>query len=180
MYLKIFILKILLGAAFITKAQYFDPAIINCAGKNILIYSKENSKKKINWILDWNIGETLATESWCIKNKLMVSSGFLQPKLLISSSILNASNDNFNLIWGPNPVNNYIQLASHQLGIDILSIEVKDAYGNIIQQFKGPFSAIYFSKKISMASANTGIYFIVIHYFAITTNKIKIIKVIKI
>jgi hypothetical protein len=178
--LKIYFLFCLLFINCLTQAQILDPTIINTAGGNIHIESKTNQIKN-NWILDWSLGESLATQTWHLKNKIIYSTGLLQPGLMLNSAFNSPASFDFNLVWGPNPVINYVGLSCKQAGIDIMSIQVMDNYGNKIQNIKGPFSGLHFSKKISFTSANTGIYFIALHY--IVANKFsqtKIIKIIKI
>jgi len=178
--LKIYFLFCLLFISCFTQAQLLDPTIINTAGGNIHIESKTNQVKNY-WILDWSLGESLATQTGCLQNKIIFSTGFLQPALMLNPAIHSPASFDFNLIWGPNPVIHYVGLSCKQAGIDIMSIQVMDNYGNKIQNIKGPFSGLHFSKQISFASANTGIYIIALHY--IVANKfsqMKIIKIIKI
>lgn len=178
--LKIYFLFCLLFVSCFTQAQILDPTLINTAGGNINIESKTNQIKN-NWILDWSLGESLATQTWHLKNKIIYSTGFLQPALMLNPAINSPTSFDFNLVWGPNPVIHYVGLSCKQAGVDIISISVMDNYGNKIQNIKGPFSGLHFSKQISFASANTGIYFIALHY--IVANKfsqMKIIKIIKI
>ena len=163
-----------------TQAQILDPTTINTAGGKIHIDSKTNQVKN-NWILDWSLGESLATQTWHLKNKIIYSTGLLQPGLMLNPAFNSPASFDFNLVWGPNPVSNEVWLCCKQAGIDIMSIQVMDNYGNKIQNIKGPFSGLHFSKQISFASANTGIYIIALHY--IVANKfsqMKIIKIIKI
>jgi hypothetical protein len=178
--LKIYFLFCLLFISCFTQAQILDPAIINTAGGNINIESKTNQVKN-NWILDWSLGESIATQTWQLKNKLIYSTGFLQPALMLNPAFNSPASFDFNLVWGPNPVINYVGLSCKETGIDIISISVMDRYGNKIQNIKGPFSGLHFSKQISFASANTGIYFIAIHYIvAGKFSQMKIIKILKI
>jgi hypothetical protein len=176
--LKIYFLFCLLFINYFSQAQILDPTIINAAGGNINIYAKTN-QVKINWTLDWSLGESLATHTWHLKNKLIYSTGFLQPTLMLNPAFTHPAN--FDLVWGPNPVSTTVWLSCKQAGIDIMSIHIMDIYGNKIQNIKGPFSGLHFSKQIPFASVNTGIYFIALHY--IVANKfsqMKIIKIIKI
>jgi hypothetical protein len=178
--LKIYFLFCLLFINYFSQAQILDPTIINTAGGKINIYSKTN-QVKINWTLDWSLGESLATQTWQLKNKLIYSTGFLQPALMLNPAFTHPANFDFNIIWGPNPVSTNVWLSCKQAGIDIMSIHIMDNYGNKIQNIKGPFSGLHFSKQIPFASVNTGIYFIALHY--IVANKfsqMKIIKIIKI
>ena len=178
--LKIFFIWGLLLLGHFTQGQLFDPTIINTVGGSINIDYKPNQVKK-NWTLDWSLGESIATQTLYVKNKNIYSTGFLQPALMLNPAFTNPTGFDFKLVWGPNPVSTTVGLSCQQAGIDIMSIHVMDNYGNKIQNIKGPFSGLHFSKPISFASVNTGIYFIALHY--IVANKfsqMKIIKIIKI
>jgi len=178
--LKIYFLYCLLFLSFFIQAQVLDPSTINSAGGKINIASTLNQANN-NWILDWTLCEPFAIQTWCSKNKIIFSTGFLQPSLMLNPAFNSPESFDFNLIWGPNPVMNYVELSCKQAGVEIMNIQVIDHYGNKIQNIKGPFSGLHFSKQISFASANTGIYFIALHY--IVANKfsqMKIIKIIKI
>lgn len=178
--LKIYFLFYLLFISCFTEGQILDPAIINTAGGNIQIISKTNQVNN-NWILDWTLCEPFAVQTWCSKNKIIFSTGFLQPSLMLNPAFNSPESFDFNLIWGPNPVMNYVELSCKQAGVEIMNIQVIDHYGNKIQNIKGPFSGLHFSKQISFASANTGIYFIAIHYIVGGKfSQMKIIKIIKI
>jgi hypothetical protein len=162
------------------QAQVLDPSIINTAGGNININSRTN-QVNINWMFDWSLGEPFAIENWCSNNKIVFSIGYLQPSLLLNPELIRPGAFDFKLNWGPNPVSNYLMLSCKQAGIDIMRINIVDSDGNKIQKIEGPYSGLDFSKRISFASANTGIYFITIHY--IVTNKftqVKILKIIKV
>lgn len=161
-------------------AQVLDPSIINTAGGNIDIASTKNQANN-NWMFDWSLGEPFAIQNWCSKNKIVFSIGFLQPSLLLNPELIRPGAFDFKLKWGPNPVSNYLLLSCKQAGIDIIRINIVDIDGNKIQKIEGPYSGLDFSKRISFASANTGIYFITIHY--IVANKftqVKILKIIKV
>ena len=168
--LKKYLLIVFLSLVLSIQAQIRDPLCINCAGNNV----------HKSWLWDWSMGESIAIQTFYLKNKLIVSSGYLQPNLLLKPPLAMGPTINLNLVWGPNPVKNDLLISSQQLGIDILNIEMKDSFGHTLQKIEGPFSSIYFFKKISMASVNTGIYFIVIRYIAATIHHIKVIKVQKI
>ena len=162
------------------QAQVLDPSIINTAGGNIDIASTTNQANN-NWMFDWSLGEPFAIQNWCSKNKIVFSIGFLQPTLMLNPELIKPGAFDFKLKWGPNPVSNYLLLSCKQAGIDITSIHQMDNYGNIIQNIQGPFAGLQFSKQISFASVNTGIYFIAIHYIVANKfNQVKIIKIIKI
>ena len=100
---------------------------------------------------------------------------------MLNPAFINPANFDFKLKWGPNPVSTTVWLSCKQAGIDIISINITNSDGNKIQNIEGPYSGLDFSKRISFASANTGIYFIAIHY--IVANKftqVKILKIIKV
>jgi hypothetical protein len=175
--LKIFFLSCLLGIPFFIQAQSLDPSIINSAGGKINIVSKTN-QANTNWMFDWSLGESFAIQTWCSKNKIIFSTGFLQPSLMLDPNLIRPGAFDFKLIGGPNPVTSYLLLSCKQAGIDIISINITNSDGNKIQNIEGPYSGVDFSKRISFASANTGIYFIAIHY--IVANKFKQVKIIKI
>ena len=178
--LKIYFLSCLLLLCFFIQAQVLDPSIINTAGGNINIESKTNQVKN-NWMLDWSLGEPFAIQNGYLKNKIVFSTGFLQPALMLNPALISTGSFDFNLVWGPNPVIHYVGLSCKQAGVDIISISVLDHYGNKIQNIKGPFSGLHFSKQISFASVNTGIYFIALHYIVANQfSQMKIIKIIKI
>ena len=161
-------------------AQVLDPSIINTAGGKIDIASTTNQANN-NWMFDWSLGEPFAIQNWCSKNKIVFSTGFLQPALMLNPAFTHPAGFDFNLVWGPNPVYTTVGLTCQQAGIDIISIHVMDNYGNKIQNIKGPFSGLHFSKQIPFASVNTGIYFIALHYIvAGKFSQMKIIKIIKI
>jgi hypothetical protein len=82
--------------------------------------------------------------------------------------------------FGPNPVVQNLKINSDQSGIIISKIEMSNAQGQFLKIVEGPWSGIDFEQNLSFASANTGIYFIVIHY--VVGNSIlkkQIFKIIK-
>ena len=178
--LKIYFLCLLLSVSFSVQAQVLDPSIINSAGGKMDIASTLN-KANNNWMLDWSLGEPFVIQNWCSKNKIVFSIGYLQPALLLNPELIRPGAFDFKLKWGPNPVSNYLLLSCKQAGIDIIRISIVDSDGNKIQKIEDPYSGLDFSKRISFVSANTGIYFISIHY--IVANKftqVKILKIIKV
>ena len=177
---KIYFLCCLLFISSFSQAQILDPSIINTAGGKMDITSTTN-QVNYNWMLDWSLGEPFAIQNWCSKNKIVFSIGYLQPSLLLNPELIRPGAFDFKLKWGPNPVSNYLLLSCKQAGIDIIRINIVDIDGNKIQKIEGPYSGLDFSKRISFASVNTGIYFITIHY--IVANKftqVKILKIIKV
>ena len=95
--LKIYFLFCLLFISCFTQAQILDPTIINTAGGNINIVYKTNQVKN-NWMIDWSLGESLATQTWHLKNKIIYSTGFLQPSLILDPAFNSPANFDFNLV----------------------------------------------------------------------------------
>ena len=126
----------------------------------------------------WSFGETAMVNTLVNENGLILSAGLLQPTINVSDAFSFLHINDLKLIVGPNPVNNNCTLFCNQLNVFIESIQVTDAFGQLKQIFKGPFSGINFKMQIPFVSVNTGIYFIVIHY--IVDNKFYNIKTYKI
>jgi hypothetical protein len=159
-------------------AQLLDPSNPNAASG---IYLANSNKSNESWHIDWSFAESISIKTFIKKNGAILSTGFLQPSFTLDPLLTGTDNYNFKLQWGPNPVSNDIRLACQQAGVDIMSIVILDREGNILHQIQGPFSGLHFSKQISFASVNTGIYFIAINYIVAANFKhVKIIKVIKI
>jgi len=81
---------------------------------------------------------------------------------------------------GPNPFIKNLKIHSDQSGIQISKIEISNDQGQLIKIIQGPWSGIQFEQTLFFTSANTGIYFIAIHY--VVGNSIlkkQIFKVIK-
>ncbi len=112
----------------------------------------------------WSFGETTFVNTLVNQNGLIVTGGLLQPTINSSDAISSFTINDLNLIVGPNPVNNNLNLICNQLNVFIESIQVTDAFGQLKQKFKGPFSGVKFKMQIPFISANTGIYFIMVHY----------------
>jgi hypothetical protein len=126
----------------------------------------------------WSFGETTLINTLVNQNGLIITGGLLQPFVNSSYTLSSSSINELKLLIGPNPVNNNINLYCNQLNIFIERIQVTDAFGQLKQIFNGPFSAVNFKLQIPFLSANTGIYFIVIHY--IVGNKLYNTKTYKI
>lgn len=131
-----------------------------------------------NTSLDWSFGETAMINTLVNKNGLIVTGGLLQPTINSSDAFSTLNIIDLKLIVGPNPVNNNCTLFCNQLNVFIESIQVTDAFGQFKQLITGPFSGVNFKMQLPFLSANTGIYFIVIHY--IVGNKFYNIKTYKI
>jgi hypothetical protein len=178
--LKTYFFSSLLCIPFFIQAQVLDPSIINSAGGKLDIASTLRQANNY-WMFDWSLGEPFAIQIGSSKNKIVFSIGFLQPNLMLNPELIRPRAFDFKLNWGPNPVANYLLLSCKQAGIDIIRINIVDSDGNEIQKIEGPYSGLDFSKQITFASVNTGIYFIAIHYIvAMKFKQVKIIKIIKV
>jgi hypothetical protein len=109
----------------------------------------------------------------------MLTTGFLQNEFWVSIDL-----KELDLITpfkiGPNPAVQFLKIYSDQSGILISKIEMRNEQAQLLKLILGPFSGIQFQQTISIASVNTGTYFIVIHY--VVGNSIlkkQIFKVIK-
>ena len=82
--------------------------------------------------------------------------------------------------FGPNPIVQNLKIKSDQSGMIISKIEMSNEQGQLLKIIQGPFSGIQFEQTLSFTSANTGIYFIVMHYVVGNSFlKKQIFKVIK-
>ena len=156
--------------SFTLNAQTKFPTIINLSGDSKLI-------EGIIW--DWSFGEQLLVNTLYSDKNFLLTTGFLQNDfgVGVDFKILETSTA-FKI--GPNPIVQNLKINSDQNGIIILNIEMRNAQGQLLKMVEGPWSGIQFEQNLSFASANTGIYFIVIHY--VVRNSIlkkQIFKVIK-
>ncbi len=117
----------------------------------------------------WSFGETTLINTLVNQNGLIITGGLLQPNIHSHYTLSSTAINELKLVIGPNPVNNNFNLYCNQLNVFIESIRVTDAFGQLKKVIKGPFSGVNFKMQIPFLSANTGIYFIVIHY--IVDNK---------
>ncbi len=151
-------------------AQTKYPTIINLNG---------NSKQIEGIIWDWSFGEQLLVNTLYSSKNLMLTTGFLQNEFWVSIDL-----KELDLITpfkiGPNPAVQFLKIFSDQSGILISKIEMSNAQGQLLKIIQGPWSGIQFEQTISFTSANTGIYFISIHYVVgKSILKKQIFKVIK-
>ena len=151
-------------------AQTKYPSIINLSGDSKLI-------EGIIW--DWSFGEQLLVNTLYSEKNFLLTTGFLQNDfgVGVDFKILETTTP-FKI--GPNPFIKNLKIHSDQSGILISKIEMNNAQGQLLKIIQGPWSGIQFEQTLSFTSANTGIYFIVIHYVVgRSILKKQIFKVIK-
>ncbi len=151
-------------------AQNGYPATINVTGHSM-------TTGTITW--DWSLGEPLMLPTTILPTHIFINTGFLQNDfgMGIDNKILELTSP-FKI--GPTPVIQNLKIISNQNGIVISKLEVLNQHGQLFKIVQGPFSGIRFEHSISFASANTGIYFIVIHYVVeLSISKLKVFKIIK-
>ena len=152
--------------------QYLDPFCQNIVS---------GSKPASNLILDWNMGEPLCTETNVSKANIILSSGFLQNQNEAIFTFKNIDSFKLKILIGPNPIEKYFTIACTQDGLDILQIKIIDAFGNSIQEIKGPYSGLNFQKKINFISENKGIYYVIVNYVLVGKfTSYKVFKLLKI
>lgn len=152
--------------------QYLDPFCQNIVS---------GSKPASNLILDWNMGEPLCTETHVSKTNMLLSSGFLQNQNEAIFTFKNIDSFKLKILIGPNPIEKYFTIACAQDGLDILHIKIIDAFGNSIQELKGPYSGHNFQKKINFISENKGIYYVIVNYVLVGKfTSYKVFKLLKI
>jgi hypothetical protein len=151
-------------------AQTKYPSIINLTG---------DSKQIEGIIWDWSFGEQLLVQTLYSNKNLILTTGYLQNDFGngVNFKILETTTP-FKI--GPNPLIQNLKIHSDQSGIIISKIEMSNAQGQLLKMVEGPWSGIQFEQTLSFTSANTGIYFIAIHYVVgKSILKKQIFKVIK-
>jgi hypothetical protein len=151
-------------------AQNGYPATINVSGHSI-------ATNTITW--DWSLGEALMLRTPHTVNVICINTGYLQNDfgMGIDNKLLEL-NTPFKI--GPNPVIKNLKIISNQNGIVISKIEVVQENGQLLKIIQGPFSGILFEQSLNFASANTGTYFIMIHYVVENSfSKVNVFKIIK-
>jgi len=152
-------------------AQNKDPYAFNVNGQTKYI-------EPYSW--DWSFGEGLIVNSLYSKNQFLITPGLLQNNFIMENNVTIVDSIGIHFLIAPNPVKNLLKISIAQLGIMISKIEIFHQQGKEFQIIKGPFSGIHFYQEISFASANTGIYIVVIHYVvANSLSKTKVFKIIK-
>jgi hypothetical protein len=128
---------------------------------------------------DWSFGEQLLVNTLYSNKNFLLTTGFLQNDfgVGVDFKILETTTP-FKI--GPNPFIKNLKIHSDQSGIQISKIEISNDQGQLLKIIQGPWSGIQFEQTLFFTSANTGIYFIAIHY--VVGNSIlkkQIFKVIK-
>ena len=168
--LKVVYLMMALFCSDTINGQTKYPTIINLSGDSKLI-------EGIIW--DWSFGEQLLVNTLYSDKNFLLTTGFLQNDfgVGVDFKILETTTP-FKI--GPNPFIKNLKIHSDQSGILISKIEINNAQGQLLKIIQGPWSGIQFEQTLSFTSANTGIYFIVIHYVVgRSILKKQIFKVIK-
>ena len=168
--LKVVYLMMALFCSDTINGQTKYPTIINLSGDSKLI-------EGIIW--DWSFGEQLLVNTLYSDKNFLLTTGFLQNdfEVGVDFKILETTTP-FKV--GPNPLIKNLKIHSDQSGILISKIEMSNAQGQLLKIIQGPWSGIQFEQTLSFTSANTGIYFISIHYVVgKSILKKQIFKVIK-
>ena len=168
--LKVVYLMMALFCSDTINGQTKYPTIINLSGDSKLI-------EGIIW--DWSFGEQLLVNTLYSDKNFLLTTGFLQNDfgVGVDFKILETTTP-FKI--GPNPFIKNLKIHSDQSGILISKIEINNAQGQLLKIIQGPWSGIQFEQTLSFTSANTGIYFIAIHYVVgRSILKKQIFKVIK-
>ena len=153
---------------------------INAQTKYPTIINLSADSKQIEGIIwDWSFGEQLLVNTLYSEKNFLLTTGFLQNDfgVGVDFKILETTTP-FKI--GPNPFIKNLKIHSDQSGILISKIEMSNAQGQLLKIIQGPWSGIQFEQTLFFTSANTGIYFIAIHY--VVGNSIlkkQIFKVIK-
>ena len=144
------------------------------------VISVNADSKQIEGIIwEWSFGEQLLVNTLYSDKNFLLSTGFLQNDfgVGIDFKILETTTA-FKI--GPNPFIKNFKIHSDQSGILISKIEISNDQGQLLKIIQGPWSGIQFEQTLFFTSANTGIYFIAIHYVVgHSILKKQIFKVIK-
>jgi hypothetical protein len=168
--LKLVYLMMALFCGYTINAQSKYPTIINLSG---------DSKALEGIIWDWSFGEQLLVNTLYSDKNFLLTTGFLQNDfgVGVNFKILETTTP-FKI--GPNPFIKNLKIHGDQSGILISKIEISNAQGQLLKIIQGPWSGIQFEQTLFFTSANTGIYFIAIHYVVgKSILKKQIFKVIK-
>jgi len=152
-------------------AQNKDPLAFNVSGHTKYV-------EPYSW--DWSFGEALIVNTLYAKNRFLITAGLLQNNFLMEYNGHIVDSIGIHFTMGPNPVKNKLIISAAQIGLEISKIEIFYQQGKEYQIIQGPFSGLHFYQEISFASANTGIYIVVIHYVvANSLSKTSVFKIIK-
>jgi hypothetical protein len=172
-------MKILLKVVSLIMALFCSDTI-NAQTKYPTIINLSADSKQIEGIIwDWSFGEQLLVNTLYSDKNFLLTTGFLQNDFGVGVNVkILETTTPFKI--GPNPFIKNLKIHSDQSGILISKIEMSNAQGQLLKIIQGPWSGIQFEQTISFTSANTGIYFISIHYVVgKSILKKQIFKVIK-
>jgi len=172
-------MKILLKVVYLMLGSSCNYTLIAQIKYPSIISVNADSKQMEGIIWDWSFGEQLMVHTLYSSKNLMLTTGFLQNDfgVGVDFKILETTTP-FKI--GPNPFIKNLKIHSDQSGIQISKIEISNDQGQLLKIIQGPWSGIQFEQTLFFTSANTGIYFIAIHY--VVGNSIlkkQIFKVIK-
>jgi hypothetical protein len=172
-------MKILLKVVSLIMALFCSDTI-NAQTKYPTIINLSADSKQIEGIIwDWSFGEQLLVNTLYSDKNFLLTTGFLQNDFGVGVNVkILETTTPFKI--GPNPFIKNLKIHSDQSGILISKIEMSNAQGQLLKIIQGPWSGIQFEQTLSFTSANTGIYFISIHYVVgKSILKKQIFKVIK-
>ena len=172
-------MKTLLKVVYLMMALFCSDTINGQTKYPTIINLSADSKQIEGIIWDWSFGEQLLVNTLYSDKNFLLTTGFLQNDfgVGVDFKILETTTP-FKI--GPNPFIKNLKIHSDQSGILISKIEMSNAQGQLLKIIQGPWSGIQFEQTLSFTSANTGIYFIVIHYVVgRSILKKQIFKVIK-
>ena len=172
-------MKTLLKVVYLMMALFCSDTINGQTKYPTIINLSADSKQIEGIIWDWSFGEQLLVNTLYSDKNFLLTTGFLQNDfgVGVDFKILETTTP-FKI--GPNPFIKNLKIHSDQSGILISKIEMSNALGQLLKIIQGPWSGIQFEQTLSFTSANTGIYFISIHYVVgKSILKKQIFKVIK-
>ena len=172
-------MKTLLKVVYLMMALFCSDTINGQTKYPTIINLSADSKQIEGIIWDWSFGEQLLVNTLYSDKNFLLTTGFLQNDfgVGVDFKILETTTP-FKI--GPNPFIKNLKIHSDQSGIHISKIEMSNAQGQLLKIIQGPWSGIQFEQTLSFTSANTGIYFIAIHYVVgRSILKKQIFKVIK-
>jgi len=172
-------MKTLLKVVYLMMALFCSDTINGQTKYPTIINLSADSKQIEGIIWDWSFGEQLLVNTLYSDKNFLLTTGFLQNDfgVGVDFKILETTTP-FKI--GPNPFIKNLKIHSDQSGILISKIEMSNAQGQLLKIIQGPWSGIQFEQTLSFTSANTGIYFISIHYVVgKSILKKQIFKVIK-
>ena len=172
-------MKTLLKVVYLMMALFCSDTINGQTKYPTIINLSADSKQIEGIIWDWSFGEQLLVNTLYSDKNFLLTTGFLQNDFGVGVNVkILETTTPFKI--GPNPFIKNLKIHSDQSGILISKIEMSNALGQLLKIIQGPWSGIQFEQTLSFTSANTGIYFISIHYVVgKSILKKQIFKVIK-